>query len=152
IAANVGEAEGKGIDMGLDYGANFGRNWLRVRGTFTYATSKLLVNEEPEYPANMQYLSRVGHSLHQYYGLIAERLFIDDEDVRNSPPQAFGEVRGGDIKYRDLNGDGEVTNLDRVNGLGYPMVPEIIYGAGFSFGTDKFDISAFFQGSARSSL
>jgi len=152
IAANVGEAEGKGIDMELDYGANFGRNWLRVRGTFTYATSKLLVNEEPEYPANMQYLSRVGHSLHQYYGLIAERLFIDDEDVRNSPPQAFGEVRGGDIKYRDLNGDGEVTNLDRVNGLGYPMVPEIIYGAGFSFGTDKFDISAFFQGSARSSL
>ncbi|MEC3878147.1 SusC/RagA family TonB-linked outer membrane protein [Parapedobacter sp. 10938] len=152
IAANVGEAEGKGIDMELDYGTNFGPNWLRVRGTFTYATSKLLVNEEPEYPANMQYLSRVGHSLQQYWGLIAERLFIDDEDVRNSPPQAFGEVRGGDIKYRDLNGDGEVTNLDRVNGLGYPMVPEIIYGAGFSFGTDKFDISAFFQGSAHSSL
>ena len=152
IAANVGIAEGKGIDMEMDYGTNFGPNWLRVRGTFTYATSKLLVNEEPAYPANMQYLSRVGHSLQQYWGLIAERLFIDDEDVRNSPPQAFGEVRGGDIKYRDLNGDGEVTNLDRVNGLGYPMVPEIIYGAGFSFGTDKFDISAFFQGSARSSL
>ncbi|GGG83819.1 SusC/RagA family TonB-linked outer membrane protein [Parapedobacter pyrenivorans] len=152
IAANVGEAEGKGVDMEMDYGTNFGPNWLRVRGTFTYATSKLLVNEEPAYPANMQYLSRVGHSLQQYWGLIAERLFIDDEDVRSSPPQAFGEVRGGDIKYRDLNGDGEVTNLDRVNGLGYPMVPEIIYGAGFSFGTDKFDISAFFQGSARSSL
>ncbi len=152
IAANVGEAESKGIDLEMDYSKNFSRNWLKVRGTFTFATSKLLVNEEPEYAENMWYLSRVGHSLQQYWGLIAERLFIDDEDVKNSPPQAFGEVRGGDIKYRDLNGDGEITNLDRINGLGYPTVPEIIYGAGFSFGSSKFDISAFFQGSARSSL
>lgn len=152
IAANVGEAESKGIDIEMDYSKNFNQTWLKVRGTFTFATSKLLVNEEPDYPENMDYLSRAGHSLSQYWGLIAERLFIDDEDVRNSPPQAFGEVRGGDIKYRDLNGDGQVTNLDRVNGLGYPTMPEIIYGAGFSFGSNKFDISAFFQGSARSSL
>lgn len=152
IAANVGEAEGKGIDIEMDYTKNFSRNWLRLRGTFTYATSKLLVNEEPEYAENMWYLSRVGHSLQQYWGLVAERLFIDDEDVKNSPPQAFGEVRGGDIKYRDLNSDGQITNLDRVNGLGYPTMPEIIYGAGFSFGSNNFDISAFFQGSARSSL
>lgn len=152
IAANVGEAESKGIDVEMDYSKNFNRHWLKVRGTFTFATSKLLVNEEPEYAENMWYLSRVGHSLQQYWGLIAERLFIDDEDVKNSPPQAFGEVRGGDIKYRDLNGDGQITNLDRVNGLGYPTMPEIIYGAGFSFGSNNFDISAFFQGSARSSL
>lgn len=152
VSANVGVAEGKGVDVALDYNKNFGKTWLQMRGTFTYAASKLLVNEEPDYPSNMQYLSRVGQSLGEVYGLIAERLFVDDEDVKNSPKQNFGEVRGGDIKYRDLNGDGQITALDMVNGLGYPTTPEIIYGFGFSFGYKNFDISTFFQGSARSSL
>lgn len=152
VSANVGVAEGKGVDIALDYNKNFGKTWLQMRGTFTYAASKLLVNEEPDYPSNMQYLSRVGQSLGEVYGLIAERLFVDDEDVKNSPKQNFGEVRGGDIKYRDLNGDGQITALDMINGLGYPTTPEIIYGFGFSFGYKNFDISTFFQGSARSSL
>ncbi|WP_223713333.1 SusC/RagA family TonB-linked outer membrane protein [Niabella beijingensis] len=152
VSANVGVAEGLGVDVAADYNKTFGSKWLQVRGTFTYAASELLVNEEPEYPANMQYLSRVGQSLGQVYGLVAERLFVDDEDVKNSPRQNFGEVRGGDIKYRDLNGDGQITNLDMINGLGYPVTPEIIYGFGFSFGFKNFDISTFFQGSARSSI
>lgn len=61
-------------------------------------------------------------------------------------------MKGGDIKYRDLNGDGQITKLDMVNALGYPVTPEIIYGFGFSFGYKNFDISTFFQGSARSSF
>jgi TonB-linked SusC/RagA family outer membrane protein len=152
ISANVGIAEGRGIDISTDYNKNFGKTWLQVRGTFTYAASKLLVNEEPQYADNMQYLSRVGHSLGQVYGLVAERLFVDEEDVKNSPRQNFGEVKGGDIKYRDLNGDGQISKLDMVNALGYPTTPEIIYGFGFSFGYRNFDISTFFQGSARSSF
>ncbi|HVW59668.1 MAG TPA: TonB-dependent receptor [Puia sp.] len=152
VSANVGVAEGKGVDVAVDYNKTFGKAWLQVRGTFTYAASNLLVNEEPEYPSNMKYLSRVGQSLNEAYGLVAERLFVDDEDVKNSPKQTFGETRGGDIKYRDLNGDGQITGLDMINGLGYPTTPEIIYGFGFSFGFSNFDISTFFQGSARSSL
>jgi TonB-linked SusC/RagA family outer membrane protein len=152
VSANVGIAEGKGVDLSMDYNKNFGKTWLQMRGTFTYAASKLLVNEEPNYPANMQYLSRVGQSINEAFGLVAERLFVDDADVKNSPKQNFGEVRGGDIKYRDLNGDGQITNLDMINGLGYPTTPEIICGFGFSFGYGNFDISTFFQGSARSSF
>ena len=152
VSANVGVARGKGVDVAMDYNKTFGQAWLQVRGTFTYAASELLVNEEPEYPSNSKYLSRVGQSLGEVYGLVAERLFVDDADVKNSPKQNFGETRGGDIKYRDLNGDGQITNLDMINGLGYPTTPEIIYGFGFSFGYKNFDLSTFFQGSARSSL
>lgn len=152
VSANVGVASGRGIDLQMDYNKSFGQTWLQMRGTFTYAASKLLVNEEPNYSTDMKYLSRVGQSLAETYGLIAERLFVDDEDVKNSPRQNYGEVRGGDIKYRDMNGDGQITDLDMVNGLGYPTVPEIIYGFGFSFGYKNFDISTFFQGSARSAL
>lgn len=151
VQANVGEAQGQGVDLSVDYNKNFGNMWVQARGTFTYATSKLMVNEEPNYPSNLAYLSRVGNSLSQNYGLIAERLFVDDEEVKNSPVQSFGEVMGGDIKYRDINGDGIISSLDYVP-LGLPSTPEIIYGFGLSLGYKKFDISGFFQGSARSSF
>lgn len=152
VSANVGEAEGKGFDVAMDYHKTFGKAWIQARGTFTFATSKLLVNEEPDYPQNMKYLSRVGHSLALVYGFLAERLFVDDADVANSPKQHYGEVRGGDIKYRDLNGDGEITDNDRINGLSFPTTPEITYGFGLTGGFKKFEIGVFFQGSARSSL
>jgi len=151
IQANVGEAEGNGVDLSLDYNKNFGNLWVQGRSTFTYATNKFLVNEEPEYADNLYYLSRVGNPLQQNYGLIAERLFVDDEEVRNSPFQNFGEVRGGDIKYRDVNGDGQITSLDVVP-LGLPTTPEIVYGFGLSVGYKNFDVSGFFQGSGRSSF
>lgn len=154
--ANVGAASAKGVDVSMDYNQSFGDFWLNTRGTFTFSTSKLEINEEPEFPANEYYLSRVGHSLSSSFGLIAERLFVDDEDVKNSPVQSFGgvssAVRGGDIKYRDLNGDGIVSRLDMVNGIGNPTSPEIIYGFGFSSGYKNFEFSAQFQGSARSSI
>ncbi|WP_245723768.1 SusC/RagA family TonB-linked outer membrane protein [Pedobacter steynii] len=154
IQANVGEAESKGVDLSMDYNRTFGDVWIQGRGTFTYATSKLLVNEEPDF-GDLTYLSKVGNSLGQNYGYIAERLFVDDEEVRNSPRQAFGNglvpVRGGDIKYRDVNGDGLISTLDIVP-LGLPTSPEIVYGFGLSAGYKKFDISGFFQGSGRSSF
>lgn len=151
VQANVGEAEGKGVDLSLDYTKTFQHKmWLQIRGNFTYATSKLLVNEEPRYPEPSRY--RVGHSLSQTFGLIAERLFVDDKEVANSPEQNFGQqVMGGDIKYRDVNGDGKITDADYVP-IGLPTTPEITYGIGFSFGYHQWDLSCFFQGSARSSF
>ncbi|MCS3733149.1 TonB-dependent receptor [Mucilaginibacter dorajii] len=152
ISSNAGKSSSKGVDIAMDYKKNFTNSfWIQSRGTLTYAKSKLLKNEEPIYPANMQYLSKVGNSLNQIYGLVAERLFIDDKDVANSPVQSFGDYKAGDIKYRDMNGDGKITASDVVP-IGYPQVPEIIYGFGFSVGYKNFDISAFFQGSARSSF
>jgi TonB-linked SusC/RagA family outer membrane protein len=160
IQANVGEAEGKGVDVSLDYTYTPGKNtWLQARGTFTYATSKLLVNEEPNYPE--EYRRRVGQPLSQVYGYIAERLFIDDYEVSYAPTQNFNQdntaengkyrVRGGDIKYRDVNRDGQITDADMVP-IGLPTTPEITYGFGISFGYKKWDISCYFQGSARSSF
>ncbi len=151
VRANVGEAASSGIDMSIDYSNHFSRNvWLTTRGNFTYATSEFKVFEEPQYYERN--LSRIGYPISQQWGYIAERLFVDENDVANSPVQNFGKApMGGDIKYVDVNGDGEITTLDRVP-IGYPTDPEIIYGFGFTAGFKQFDISAFFQGSARSSF
>jgi TonB-linked SusC/RagA family outer membrane protein len=152
ISSNAGKSSSKGVDIAMDYKKSFNNSfWIQSRGTLTYSKSKLLKNEEPLYSDNLKYLSKVGNSLSQIYGLIAERLFIDDKDVANSPVQSFGDYKAGDIKYRDMNGDGKISSSDVVP-IGYPLVPEIIYGFGFSVGYKNFDISAFFQGSARSSF
>jgi len=147
IKANVGEASGEGIDLSADYQQSWKNGfWLSVRGNFTYATNEYKVYEEPEYQEPWRL--HAGNSIQQTYGYIAERLFIDDEEAANSPAQNFGgnyAVRGGDIKYTDVNNDGEITEADKVP-IGNPTLPEIVYGFGFSFGFKNFDISAFFQG------
>lgn len=150
--ANVGEASGKGVDMTLEYQKSWNKDfWTSARANFTYATSRYDVYEEPEY--NEPWRSRVGLSLNQATGYIAERLFVDDEEASSSPPQEVGtsEYGGGDIKYLDVNRDGKIDAADRVP-LGYPTVPEIVYGFGISIGYKGFDFSAFFQGAARQSF
>ena len=149
--SNIGESFGSGIDVSVDYSQVFTPGfWFSMRGNFTYATSKYIVYEEPAY-LDSPWRSYRGKSLRQEYGLIAERLFLDEADVQNSPVQQFGEYAAGDIKYKDINGDDMIDHRDRVP-IGYPNFPEIIYGFGFSVGFKDFDFSAFFQGSARSSF
>ena len=150
VKANLGKAEGKGFDMELNYEKSFQKSfWLTGRGTFTYATSKVLEWEEPDY-SKTPWLSRLGRPINQQWGYIAERLFVDDAEIKNAPTQ-FGEYMGGDIKYRDVNGDGYISTLDQVP-IGHPTVPEINYGFGLSAGYKSFDVSFFFQGSLRQSF
>jgi TonB-linked SusC/RagA family outer membrane protein len=149
--ANLGVAEGKGFEVEMKYQRSFTKDlWLLVNGNFTYASSKVKEWEEPDY-SDVPWRSRIGLKINQPIGYIAERLFIDDKEVNNSPVQQFGEYGAGDIKYKDINGDG-VINTDDMVPIGYPTVPEIIYGTGFSLGYKAFDLSLFFQGSARSSF
>ena len=152
-SANVGEAKSHGFEASVDYNHSFSNGmWLMVRGNFTYATSEYSKYEEPDY-SDTPWRRREGNSLAQTWGYVAERLFVDEADVANSPVQSFDNQKAmaGDIKYKDINGDGQITETDMVP-IGYPTSPEIIYGFGFSAGYKGFDLSCFFQGSARSSF
>src|SRR5690606_30084682 len=118
-AANIGEAKGKGIDFSLDYNQSFlNGSWIQARANFTYATSAYEIFEEYDY-TNEWWKSRVGYPINQRWGYIAESLFVDEAEVTNSPRQNFGEYLAGDIKYRDINKDGQITELDMVP-IGYP--------------------------------
>lgn len=149
--ANLGIAEGHGVEGELKYQQTFANGiWVLFNGNFTYASSKFKKYEEPNY-ADAPWRMHTGLKINQPMGYIAERLFIDQEDVNNSPTQQFGEYGPGDLKYKDINGDGQI-NTDDIVPIGFPTVPEIIYGTGFSMGYKGFDFSCFFQGSARSSF
>lgn len=157
IASNIGKAESHGVDGSMDYKASINKNlWITSRVNFTYATNKILENGEPHYP--YPYMSNIGQPMNQLRGLVAERLFVDELDVLNSPPQynqtansTDAKYMAGDIKYVDINKDGKIDDSDMVP-IGYPTVPEIIYGFGSSMGYKNIDFSFFFQGSARSSF
>jgi len=150
VRSNVGEASSRGTDISLDYQKYIGNDfWFSATANYTYAKSKFIVYEEPVY--DEYYRSRIGKSLSQQYGYIAERLFVDDAEARNSPRQNFGVYGGGEIKYTDVNRDGQITEADKVP-LGNPTVPETVYGFGFSSGYKNFDFSAFFQGLANESF
>lgn len=150
VSGNVGEVLSKGMEGSLDYQKNINPDfWFSARANFTYATNKLVKLDEQNFPD--QYLKRLGSNIYQQWGLIAERLFVDQREIENSPKQDFGGYLAGDIKYKDVNGDGIINSNDRV-ALGFPTVPEIQYGFGASMAYKMFDFAFFFNGSARVSF
>jgi hypothetical protein len=156
LSANIGEAVGQGVDMSIDLNKSINKDlWFMVRGNFTYATSEYKIYEEPDYEmAGAPWRSHYKQKISQTWGYVAERLFIDEEEVKSAPTQ-FGTPNvnylAGDIKYKDINGDMVINDNDKVP-IGYPTTPEINYGFGVSAGYKGFDVSCFFQGSARSSF
>jgi TonB-linked SusC/RagA family outer membrane protein len=148
---NLGKYRSTGVDMEATYNQYINNNfWIQGRGTLTLAKGEYTKYEEPNF--SYSYLSRIGLASTQTRGYIAERLFVDDQEVANSPQQSFGStVRGGDIKYLDVNKDGKIDANDMVP-IGKPTTPEIVYGFGLSTGYKNFDFSFFFSGVANTSL
>ena len=154
IAANIGKVRSKGVDISVDGKEYIGKDiWIQARGNFTYSANEYTQYEQPDYKE--AYRNNIGQPLNRAMGYIAERLFVDDNEARNSPSQIFSSngtpPQGGDIKYRDLNGDGKIDQADQTF-IGNPTIPQIVYGFGISTGWKNFDVSAFFQGQAKVSL
>ncbi|MDR2472365.1 MAG: SusC/RagA family TonB-linked outer membrane protein, partial [Tannerella sp.] len=150
ISGNVGKVESQGFDGSLDYKHSFNAStWLTARANLSFSKNKIVQTDEPAY--DEPYLYTVGRPVNQAWGYVAERLFVDQAEIENSPSQSFGEYMRGDIKYSDVNGDGVINSNDRIP-IGYPTVPQIQYGFGASTGYKEIDFSFFFQGNAQTSF
>lgn len=149
--ANVGRTRNSGYDGNFKLQHTVGNVNLTIRGNATYARNKVLEkDEENNYYA---YLMEKGYMMDQAKGLIAQGLFKDYDDIRNSPTQSFNnfQVMPGDIKYQDVNGDGVIDDNDIV-AIGTTTKPGLIYGMGLSAQWKGFDVSVLFQGSGNSSF
>lgn len=152
IGGNVGEMNNKGIDGFLEYNGEVSKDLiLNFKGTFSFSRNKVLKNSEAQ--PMYAYQSKVGQRHNMSLSYIAERLFIDEADIAASPYQTFlgGSSMPGDIKYKDINGDGKIDSYDRIF-TGYPSVPEISYGFGAGLQYKGFDFSLLFQGAANVSF
>lgn len=147
--ANVGIVEAKGFDGHFAFKQKLGKVNFTLRGNITYSKNKVI--EKDEENTIYEYKLAQGHRVNQARGLIALGLFKDYEEIRNSPKQTFGEVMPGDIKYKDVNGDGIIDSQDRV-AIGATTRPNLIYGFGFSAKWKGLDFNAHFQGAGKSSF
>lgn len=147
--ANVGAVEARGFDGNFEFKENVGQVNITLRGNVTYSKNEVLERDEENKVYPYQY--ERGYRVDQRKGLIALGLFKDYDDIRNSPKQEFGIYQPGDIKYKDVNGDGVVNNGDIV-AIGATTRPNLIYGMGASFSYKKFDFNFHFQGSGKSTF
>ena len=143
--ANVGAMESWGADGNISYMHQFNKDWnLTVRANFTYTNNKLTAYEQSgvKYP----YQSYIGTPYGNQRGLIALGLFKDQADIDNSPKQTFmSNVMPGDIKYKDVNGDGIINTDDEVL-IGNSTVPRLQYGFAFELRYKRLSVSALFEG------
>lgn len=141
-ATNVSAVSSRGLDGNFGFKQKIGNVNLTLRGNITYSKSKIL--EYDEEVTNYKYTLATGFQVSQPRGLIAEGLFKDYDDIRNSAKQTWGDVMPGDIKYRDVNGDGIVNDKDYVP-IGATNRPNLIYGFGFSAQWKGFDVNVLFK-------
>lgn len=149
--SNIGKVDNSGIELSVSWNKTFGKDLtMSARGNFTYAKNKYEYKDEPNYPYYWQ--KETGKPISHTMGYIAEGLFESEEEI-NMWPDMEGEfgnkVRPGDIKYRDVNEDGRITNEDMVMISPYGDVPRIQYGFGFNLTYKKLDVGVFFNGSAK---
>lgn len=147
--ANVGTVFSQGVDGNFRYQKRFGDVNVTVRGNMTY--SKNEIGEYDEENSVYPYQNQHGYRVNQVRGLIAEGLFKDYDDIRNSPKQEFGTYQPGDVKYKDVNGDGVVNNGD-ICAIGATSTPNLIYGLGASIEWKGFDFNMLFQGAGKSTF
>lgn len=141
---NGGVVDSKGVEVGVDYFKKLGDFSFNVGGNFTL--NKNEIKEQYEEPRAYSNLVRTGKSVGQIFGMVAEGFFKDDNDIANSKPHLFNDVKPGDIKYKDVNNDG-VIDANDVAAIGYnTLTPEIYYS--FKLGAEWKGIgfSALFQG------
>lgn len=156
--ANYGKVNNGGVDLSLTYNQQLNKNLhIGFRGTFTYARNQIIEMDEAMgvIGTNRQ---RTGNAVNELFGLVAERLFTEDDFATNEAgarvlkegiaSQTFSSVRPGDIKYLDVDGDGAITSKDE-RALGGTVNPEIVYGFGATARYKNVDFNIFFQGNGR---
>ena len=145
--SNVGAMKSYGSDGNISFSQKVGKDIsFTLRGNFTYSTNKILHWEQPF--QKYDYLSYKGKPYNVSRGFISLGLFKVDQDVKNSPAQ-FGKLRPGDIKYKDVTGDGVITDDDRVP-LSYSPIPRLMYGFGGEFTYKDFTLGLLFKGTGKS--
>ena len=156
--ANVGATKAQGFDGNFALKQKIGNVDFTVRGNITYSKNEILQYDEEN--TIYGYKLNEGHRINQAMGYVALGLFKDYDDIRNSAKQEFKYTKGtlngqvfdvmpGDIKYKDINGDGVIDSNDKV-AIGATTKPNLTYGFGISARWKGLDANVHFQGVGKS--
>jgi len=107
--------------------------------TLTGGTTEQIINQDV-----FQLIRKVGQPITQYYGYQTDGFFQNDAEVNNHPKPAGADVGPGDLKFKDLNGDGVIDEKDKTV-LGNPF-PRYTFGFTYKLNYKNFDFQLFLQG------
>ena len=155
-AVNGGVVTSKGIETSLQYSKQIGKINISVNGNYTSAKNEVQAINESF--GTLDYQSSIGFNTGNVSGTssklfyVSDGLFKDQAQINNSPSQGPAAViKPGDIKYKDLNNDGVIDNLDRMT-TDYSDVPKAYYGFGMNIKYKIFELSTQFQGTEGRSI
>lgn len=144
---NAGEVTNKGFEFGLNFRNQEHAFKYNVNANIATLTNR--VNKLQEFVKNINddrthTRTEVGEPINSYFGLVFDGIYQTPAEVSS---HLFTNANGalpGDIKFKDLNGDGQINADDRTT-IGNP-VPKLTYGFAFSSSFKKFDFSFLLQG------
>lgn len=145
-AANLGKTKNSGYEIELKHANHIGKDFNYTVGlTYSHAKNEILMMDEPDLKTD--YRKREGHPINQYFGLVCDG-FITQADIDGGklPVSKLGENVGiGDLKYRDMNGDGLIDERDETF-IGYSDIPENTYALSLGANYKNWGFSVMFQG------
>lgn len=109
---NYNEDKRTGFDFSLSANKKIGDFDVTLGFNGMVFSSKASIRDEV---ANESYLLRQGRALDATYGYVCEGFFQDQADIEKHAKQTFGTVRPGDLKYKDINGDGVINSDDQID-------------------------------------
>ncbi|WP_202618211.1 SusC/RagA family TonB-linked outer membrane protein [Arcticibacter tournemirensis] len=147
---NLGKVSNKGFEAEGGWNDKIGAWGYSIRGNFSFAKNKIDYRAEAPFP--YEWMNETGYAIGQYKGLLTDGFYNTQEELNNRPFNSFGnQARLGDLKFRDVTGDGTINEQDLVP-VGYSNLPQINYNLNVGFSYKGFDISALFIGTARGSF
>ncbi len=144
--ANVGEVENKGFELELGYEKSQGDFTFSASGNISVVRNEVTslgdegttIAQADWYGDNLT-LTKVGEPIGFFNGYVMDGLFQEGESTPMQP-----NARPGDIRFKDITGDGQLNSDDKVN-VGH-FLPDFAYGLNFSANLKGFDASLFLQG------
>jgi TonB-linked SusC/RagA family outer membrane protein len=155
LYSNIGKMTNKGFEATASYSDQVGEFSYKIMGMASYNQNR--IDYMSEIPTAYSYNAQTGLAYGTPIGLISTGFyqttdFNADGTLKSGiAVPAFGPVQPGDIRYKDLNGDGKIDQTD-VTAIGKPAYPELTYSFGGSIAYKGFDLNVLFQGGAGASV
>lgn len=150
---NIGTMDNKGIEIALNHQSEIGQVRYSIKPNITFNSNKVI--SRPEAQGTLPEQSVVGHPFSllsgtnlSNLGYIADGLYQSASEISSGPTPLYTNVAPGDIRYKDMNGDGKITPADR-RIIGKGDYPSVIYGLSLSASYKGFDLNILMQGAAK---
>lgn len=155
---NSGVVDNQGIDFQIGWSGRIGKDFrYYIKPNFTFARNKIVFMNE--IPRDFAWRAGTGKRIDENFVYVFDHFVYDqaEADRLNAMNdgagfQPWGELHPGDVVYKDLDGDGKITDLNDRTNMGHPRTPEIQFGIPFGIQYKGWDFSVMLQGAANTSL